>query len=70
MKTYVVGTHLKHLSLLDVFFLKKAMPRRAGGRALGIIRGLPFGYLFSKLYVTFILQWIAFIFGRNEEEDQ
>ena len=26
--------------------------------------------LFSKLYVTFILQWIAFIFGRNEEEDQ
>ena len=26
--------------------------------------------LFAKLYVTFILQWIAFIFGRNEEEDQ
>ena len=26
--------------------------------------------LFSKLYVTFILQWIAFIFGRDEEEDQ
>ena len=26
--------------------------------------------LFSKLYVTFILQWIAFIFDRNEEEDQ
>ena len=26
--------------------------------------------LFSKLYVTPILQWIAFIFGRNEEEDQ
>ena len=25
---------------------------------------------FSKLYVTFILQWIAFIFGRDEEEDQ
>ena len=24
---------------------------------------------FSKLYVTFILQWIAFIFGRDEEED-
>ena len=26
--------------------------------------------LFSKLCVTFILQWIAFIFGRDEEEDQ
>ena len=26
--------------------------------------------LFSKLYVTFILHWIAFIFGRDEEEDQ
>ena len=26
--------------------------------------------LFSMLYVTFILHWIAFIFGRDEEEDQ
>ena len=26
--------------------------------------------LFSKLYVTVILQWIAFIFGRYEKEDQ
>ena len=26
--------------------------------------------LFSKLHVTFILQWIAFIFGRDKEEDQ
>ena len=25
---------------------------------------------FSKLYVTFILQWIAFISGRDEEEAQ
>ena len=25
---------------------------------------------FSKLYVTFILQWIAFIRGKDEEEDQ
>ena len=25
--------------------------------------------LFSKLYVTFILQWIVFIFGRDKEED-
>ena len=34
------------------------------------IRVLPFGNLFSKLYVTFILQWIDFIFGRDKEEDQ
>ena len=26
--------------------------------------------LFSKLYITFILQYIAFIFGRDEEKDQ
>ena len=26
--------------------------------------------IFSKLSVIFILQWIAFIFGRDEEEDQ
>ena len=26
--------------------------------------------LFSKLYVTFTLQWIAFIVGRDKEEDQ
>ena len=26
--------------------------------------------LFSKLYVTFILQWIAFVFGKDKEEDQ
>ena len=25
---------------------------------------------FSKLYVTFILHWIDFIFGRDEEQDQ
>ena len=38
---------------------------------MGVVPGLPFGYtFFSKLYVTFILQWIAFIFGRDEEEDQ
>ena len=24
----------------------------------------------KKLYVNFILLWIAFIFGRDEEEDQ
>ena len=26
--------------------------------------------VFSKLYVTFILQWVVFIFGRDKEEDQ
>ena len=26
--------------------------------------------LFLKLYVTFILHWISFIFGGDEEEDQ
>ena len=26
--------------------------------------------LFTKLYITFILNWIAFIFGRDEDEDQ
>ena len=25
--------------------------------------------LFSKLYITFILQWIAFMFDRDEKED-
>ena len=25
---------------------------------------------FSKLYVAFILRWIAFIFDRDEKEDQ
>ena len=26
--------------------------------------------LFTKLYITFILHWIAFIFGRDEDEGQ
>ena len=26
--------------------------------------------LFSKLYVTFTIQWIAFMFCRDKEEDQ
>ena len=26
--------------------------------------------VFSKLHVTFVLHWIAFIFGRDKEEDQ
>ena len=28
------------------------------------------GVPWTSLYVTFILHWIAFIFGRDEEEDQ
>ena len=28
------------------------------------------GNLFSKLYVTFSLQWIAFMFGRDKKKDQ
>ena len=27
-------------------------------------------FFFSKLYVNFILQWIVFIFGRDEENGQ
>ena len=27
-------------------------------------------YILVKLYLTFILHWIAFIFGRDKEEDQ
>ena len=48
-----------------------------GGQAGGCMGGHRVSFevyllvnLFSKLYVTFILQWIAFIFGRDEEEDQ
>ena len=26
--------------------------------------------LFTKLHITFILHWIAFIFGGDEDEDQ
>ena len=29
-----------------------------------------FWLTFFQLYVNFIFQWIAFIFGRDEEEDQ
>ena len=33
-------------------------------------RGLPLVNRFTKLYITFILNRIAFIFGRDEDEDQ
>ena len=42
--------------------------RRAGGHRVSSEVYLLVN-LFSKLYVTFNLQWIAFIFGRDEEED-
>ena len=45
---------------------KIAMSRWSGGR-VGIRHHL--GLTFW-LYVTFILQWIAFIYGRDKEEDQ
>ena len=53
---------------------KIAMSGRAGwGSGCGL-RASSQVYLlvkrFSKLYVTFILQRIAFIFGRDEEDDQ
>ena len=65
-----------HGQFLDGFLKKsflwnsdiRAGGRQAGGRASSQINLLV--NLFSKLYVTFILQWIAFIFGRDEEEDQ
>ena len=47
---------------------------RVGGHRAGGHRVSSEVYLlvnfYSKLYVTFILQWIAFMFGRDEEEDQ
>ena len=63
------------------FFLKNlsfkiAMSGWTGVRLAGRHRASSEVYLlvklFSKLYmyVTFILQWIAFIFGRDEVEDQ
>ena len=49
--------------------LKLAMSGRAGRHQASSQVNLLVN-LFSVLYVSFILQWIAFIFGRDEEEDQ
>ena len=53
-------------------FLKKSVllnsDVRAGGQASFQVCLLV--NFFSKLYITFILPWIAFIFDMNEEEDQ
>ena len=53
-------------------FLKKSVllnsDVRAGGRASFQVYLLV--NFFPKLYITFILPWIAFIFDMNEEEDQ
>ena len=54
---------LKNLSF------KIAMSGRVGGRPASSEVNLLVN-LFSKLYVTFFLRWIAFIFGRDEEEDK
>ena len=44
--------------------------RQAGGHRIPMSSEVYFLVnLFSNLYVTFILQWIAFIFGRDEEEN-
>ena len=57
-------------------FFKLEMSEQAGGRA-GVWRRprftfcLTFFFFFlPKLNVTFILQWIAFVFGRDEKDDQ
>ena len=60
-------------TFLFCFFLnpsfKIAMSGRVGGhRASSEVYLLV--NLFSKLYITFILQRIAFILGRDKEEDQ
>ena len=54
-------------------YIKIALSGRAGVGLAGVGRRPRFTFwltFFSKLYVTFILRWIAFIFGRDEEEDQ
>ena len=67
------SSYLELWSFLDGFLknlsFKIAMSGRAGGH-LASSEVYLLVNLFSKLYVTFILQWIAFIFGRDEEEDQ
>ena len=58
------------------FFLKKNLSFKtamSGQASLGCLASSQVYLLvnlFSKLYVTIILQRIAFIFGRDEEEDQ
>ena len=55
----------------------------SGGWKSGVVRGLPFErltffqscmcivtFFFQCVYVTLFLQWIAFLFGRDEEEEQ
>ena len=63
--THFFGWVLKKKNLS----FKIVMSGRAGGRQASSQVYLLVN-LFSKFYVTFILQQIAFIFGRDEEEDQ
>ena len=62
------------LLLLDRFLKKNPSFKIAMSGRAGWCRASSQVYLlvnlFSKFYVTFILQWIAFIFGRDEEDDQ
>ena len=68
------------MGYLDVFFFfffskdpsfKIAMFGQSGERVGGRRPRLTFWLnFFSKLHVTFILQWVDFIFGRDKEEDQ
>ena len=52
-------------------FLKNYVLRIAmTGWASSVITGYLLVNLFSKLYATFTLQWIAFMFGRDEEKDK
>ena len=70
-KEYLVYT--QEVTVLDFFFFQKNLSfkkRCPGGWALNFVTGLPFDQPFFEEYVTFIIQWIAFIFGRDKEEDQ
>ena len=76
MTSYLIWIYVVCHSIFGFFFFfflnlsfKIAMSGWAGGRQASSEVYLSVN-LFSKLYVTFFLQWIAFIFGRDEEEDQ
>ena len=50
--------HERQLSFLCYVLISPDVPR------------FIFWFTLFQFYVTFILQWIAFIFGRDEEEDK
>ena len=65
---HIFGLFLKNMSFKIVMFGWAGVGQASGGQASSEVYLLV--NLFSKLYVTFILQWIAFIFGRDEKENQ